>query len=93
MTTRLDPYITSIEPSTVQQSSTFTLTVLGRNFDDKCIVMIDGVSGTITLNSAERLDSLVDSMTTGTAGEKSVKVHQTVTGNLSNEAKLRVVPK
>jgi hypothetical protein len=87
-----DPTISSIDPTSVKQNMEVPLAVYGTNFGADSFVLADDVFLQTTYISATQLKGALTKQVTGSPGRKSIKVHNTDTGGLSNEVTLTVKP-
>jgi hypothetical protein len=87
------PVIISIDPASVKQNSELPLTVHGSNFNKLSFVVADhGLFLHTTYASDSELKGDLTKEVTGRSGKKSIEVHNTDTGTLSNEVALTVEP-
>jgi hypothetical protein len=86
---KLQPTISSLNPSSVKKDSEEKLSVHGSNFIEKSWIVVDGNFLGTTFVSSSELKTVLTKKETGSTGKKSVKVHD-ADGNLSNEVKLIV---
>ena len=85
-----EPRIDFIDPTSVRQNDEVPLSVVGANFNDSSFVFIDGHSPRVEHISDSQLKVSLVREITGSTGPKSVKVHNSDTGDLSNEKILTV---
>jgi Tol biopolymer transport system component len=84
------PQIILIDPSTVKQNAELQLAVLGQNFSESSLVVVDTKFPETKYVSDTRLEAKLTTEITASTGEKTVKVHDVETGELSNPKTLTV---
>lgn len=84
--------ISFIDPSAVNQNEEVWLSVIGRNFRESSLVMVDAHFPATKFVSDTRLEAKLTKEITGTTGMRAVKVHDIASGDLSNEKMLNVEP-
>jgi len=91
---RGDLILDFVSPPEVQQGSdSIEFSAFGQNFTESCLILFDGASPKPTVFvSNQTLKTTLTPAITGVPGQKRVFVHDSTTGEISNDKTLDVVP-